>query len=34
MKFGISTFVNDDRIDPVSLARAVEERGIRLARDR
>ncbi|KUI31074.1 LLM class F420-dependent oxidoreductase [Mycobacterium sp. IS-1496] len=27
MKFGISTFVNDDSIDPVSLARAVEERG-------
>lgn len=27
MKFGISTFVNDDGIDPVSLARAVEERG-------
>jgi probable F420-dependent oxidoreductase len=27
MKFGISTFVNDDTIDPVSLARAVEERG-------
>ena len=27
MKFGISTFVNDDGIDPVSLARAVEQRG-------
>jgi probable F420-dependent oxidoreductase len=27
MKFGISTFVNDDGIDAVSLARAVEERG-------
>jgi probable F420-dependent oxidoreductase len=27
MKFGISTFVNDDSIDPVSLARAVEQRG-------
>jgi probable F420-dependent oxidoreductase len=27
MKIGISTFVNDDTIDPVSLARAVEERG-------
>jgi probable F420-dependent oxidoreductase len=27
MKFGISTFVNDDAIDTVSLARAVEERG-------
>ena len=27
MEFGISTFVNDDTIDPVSLARAVEERG-------
>jgi probable F420-dependent oxidoreductase len=27
MKIGISTFVNDDSIDPVSLARAVEERG-------
>lgn len=27
MKFGISTFVNDDSIDAVSLARAVEERG-------
>ncbi len=27
MKFGISTFVNDDSIDPVSLARAIEERG-------
>ncbi|AFM19889.1 putative F420-dependent oxidoreductase, Rv2161c family [Mycolicibacterium chubuense NBB4] len=27
MKFGISTFVNDDTIDTVSLARAVEERG-------
>ncbi|MFL0238895.1 LLM class F420-dependent oxidoreductase [Mycobacterium sp. SMC-17] len=27
MKFGISTFVDDDSIDPVSLARAIEERG-------
>src|SRR5689334_1576591 len=27
MKFGISTFVNDDTIDTVSLARAIEERG-------
>ena len=27
MKFGISTFVNDDTIDSVTLARAVEERG-------
>src|SRR6202022_125275 len=27
MKFGIATFVNDDTIDPVSLARAIEERG-------
>lgn len=27
MKIGISTFVDDDSIDPVSLARAVEERG-------
>jgi probable F420-dependent oxidoreductase len=27
MKFGISTFVTDDTIDPVSLARAIEERG-------
>ncbi|BCI52261.1 F420-dependent oxidoreductase [Mycolicibacterium litorale] len=27
MEFGISTFVNDDTIDPVTLARAVEERG-------
>ncbi|OKH67497.1 5,10-methylene tetrahydromethanopterin reductase [Mycobacterium sp. SWH-M3] len=27
MKFGISTFVDDDTIDPVSLARAIEERG-------
>ena len=26
MKFGISTFVNDDAIDTVSLARAIEER--------
>jgi len=26
MKFGISTFVNDDTIDTVSLARAIEER--------
>ncbi|MGP4056728.1 LLM class F420-dependent oxidoreductase [Mycobacterium sp. 4D054] len=27
MRFGISTFVNDDTIDAVSLARAVEDRG-------
>lgn len=27
MKFGISTFINDDTIDTVSLARAIEERG-------
>ena len=27
MKIGISTFVNDDSIDRVSLARAIEERG-------
>src|SRR6476660_8763097 len=27
MKFGISTFVTDDGIDPVSLARAIEDRG-------
>jgi probable F420-dependent oxidoreductase len=27
MKIGISTFVNDDAIDTVSLARAIEERG-------
>ena len=27
MKIGISTFVTDDGIDPVSLARAIEERG-------
>jgi probable F420-dependent oxidoreductase len=27
MKFGISTFVTDDGIDPVSLARGIEERG-------
>lgn len=27
MKFGISTFVTDDGIDSVSLARAIEERG-------
>lgn len=27
MKFGIATFVNDDTIDAVSLARAIEERG-------
>jgi probable F420-dependent oxidoreductase len=27
MKFGISTFVNDDGIGPVDLGRAVEERG-------
>ena len=28
MKIGISTFVNDDTIDTVSLARAIEERGL------
>src|SRR5215475_2846939 len=28
MKIGISTFVNDDTIDAVSLARAIEERGL------
>lgn len=28
MEFGISTFVNDDTSDPVSLARAIEERGL------
>ncbi|MDT5081094.1 MAG: hypothetical protein QOJ80_5731 [Mycobacterium sp.] len=28
MKFGISTFVTDDGIDSVSLARAIEERGL------
>jgi probable F420-dependent oxidoreductase len=27
MKFGISTFVNDDSIDTVTLARAIEDRG-------
>lgn len=27
MKFGISTFVTDDGIDPVTLAQAIEERG-------
>ncbi|MBI3228558.1 MAG: LLM class F420-dependent oxidoreductase [Mycolicibacterium cosmeticum] len=27
MKFGISTFVNDDTIDTVTLAKAIEERG-------
>jgi probable F420-dependent oxidoreductase len=27
VKFGISTFVNDDTIDTLSLARAIEERG-------
>jgi probable F420-dependent oxidoreductase len=27
LKIGISTFVTDDGIDPVSLARAIEERG-------
>lgn len=27
MRFGISTFVNDDTIDTVTLARAIEERG-------
>jgi hypothetical protein len=26
MKFGISTFVNDDTIGTVSLARAIEDR--------
>lgn len=29
MDFGISTFVNDNAIDTVSLARAIEERGLR-----
>ena len=28
MEFGISTFVNDDTIDTVTLARAIEERGL------
>ena len=28
MKFGIATFVDDDSIDPASLARAIEERGL------
>jgi probable F420-dependent oxidoreductase len=28
MKFGISTFVTDDGIDSVSLAKAIEERGL------
>src|SRR6185437_3160358 len=28
MRFGIATFVNDDSIDTVSLARAIEERGL------
>lgn len=28
MKFGIATFVNDDTIDTVSLAQAIEERGL------
>ena len=32
MKFGISTFVNDDGIDPVTFAKAIEERGLRIAR--
>lgn len=27
MKFGISTFVNDDTVDTVTLAQAIEERG-------
>ena len=27
VKFGISTFVTDDGIDPVSLATAIEDRG-------
>jgi alkanesulfonate monooxygenase SsuD/methylene tetrahydromethanopterin reductase-like flavin-dependent oxidoreductase (luciferase family) len=27
MKFGISTFVNDNSIDTLTLARAIEERG-------
>lgn len=27
MKFGIATFINDDSIDTVSLARGIEERG-------
>jgi alkanesulfonate monooxygenase SsuD/methylene tetrahydromethanopterin reductase-like flavin-dependent oxidoreductase (luciferase family) len=27
VKIGISAFVNDDSIDTVSLARAIEERG-------
>src|SRR6201746_1591135 len=27
MKFGISTFVNDDTIETISLARAIDERG-------
>lgn len=27
MKFGIATFVNDDTIDTISLARGIEERG-------
>src|SRR5215470_13016151 len=27
MRFGIATFVNDDTIDTVSLARAIEKRG-------
>ncbi len=30
MKIGISTFVNDDSIDTVSLARGIEERGFAL----
>jgi probable F420-dependent oxidoreductase len=28
MKFGIATFVTDDTVDTVSLARAIEERGL------
>lgn len=27
MKFGIATFVDDDTIDAVTLARAIEDRG-------
>jgi len=27
VRFGISTFVNDDGIDTVSLAKAIEDRG-------
>jgi probable F420-dependent oxidoreductase len=29
MEFGISTFVNDDTIDTTTLAKAIEERGLR-----